>query len=218
MIGRVWKHGARRGTRTWMRALGCLLGMGLLLHCGLAVAGGPNEEDYSKHPGFVDFAGLGTFGEDDAVVEVYLHDALINMVAQMAAFAEPELADMLSKLKLIRVQKFLLEEETADKVERKISEMAAKLEKKGWVRAVRVREEDENIYVFFKLADNKLQGITVMAVEDYETAAFVNIVGEIDPEQIGRLGRHFDIDELDTDLLDELEDREREKRRREKRR
>ena len=42
------------------------------------------ETDYSKLPGYVDIQGLGVFTEDDATVEVYLHDALLAMVAEMA--------------------------------------------------------------------------------------------------------------------------------------
>jgi hypothetical protein len=94
--------------------------------------------------------------------------------------------------------------------------MAKKLEEDGWFRAVLVREKREHIYVYFKLGENVLDGITIMAVEEDLHAGFVNIVGEIDPEQIGRLGRKFDIHELnnlDWDW-DEAQDRKRDKRRR----
>ena len=186
--------GARTCTaRTAWRAA---LVAAVLLPAGGAAAEQPPKEDYSKEPGYVDFQGLGMFGEEDAVVEVYLHDALLHMVAQMSNFADPELSEMLAKLKLIRVQKFRLEEPELEQVEEKIAALSGKLESKGWMRAVRVREETDNVYVYFKFGGEKVQGITVMAVEGGETAAFVNIVGEIDPEQIGRLGRKFDIDEL----------------------
>ena len=110
--------------------------------------------------------------------------------------SDPELADVLSKLKLVRVQKFALEERDAKDVEAKVDDMAKKLEKDGWMRVVRVREDADHVHVYFKITDGLLQGITVMAIEDRDTAAFVNIVGEIDPEQIGRLGAKFNIDEL----------------------
>jgi len=64
----------------------------------------------------------------------------------------------------------------------------------------------ENVYVHLKMGETLLQGITVMAVEEGESVTFVNIVGEIDPEQIGRLGRKFDIHELD-ELGDEWHNR-----------
>ena len=168
----------------------------LFLPFGGAGATGQPKEDYSKYPGYVDFRGLGMFAEEDAVVEVYLHDALLNMVAQMSSFADSELSSMLGKLKLIRVQKFRLDDEKLEKVDRKIDDLSAKLEKDGWMRAVRVREEEQNVNVYFKFGGEKVLGIMVMAVENGETAAFVNIVGEIDPAAIGRLGDRFNIDEL----------------------
>ena len=43
--------------------------------------------------------------------------------------------------------------------------------------------------------------VMVVAPGDDETV-FVSIVGEIDPEQIGRLGRKFDIEPLDGMTVD----------------
>jgi hypothetical protein len=185
------------------------------LLAGGAAAEGPKEEDLTKLPGYVDFAKLGLFDDDEAVVEIYLHDVLLHMVAQLSAFADPELTNVLEKLKLVRVQKFLLEDRDVDSVQTGVADMAAKLEQDAWVRAVRVREDTEHIYVYFKLGEKTLDGITIMAVEEGLHAAFVNIVGEIDPEEIGRLGRKFNIDELDKYdwNWDEIEDRKREERR-----
>jgi hypothetical protein len=192
----------------WSRAL--LVGL-WLLPVGVA-AEGKSKEDYSKLAGYVDFAQLG-LEEEEAVVEVYLHDALLNMVASMSRGSDPELADMLGKLKLIRVQKFLLEDDAkVGSVEEQISALAGRLEKSGWVAAVRMREKrGENVYVYLKMGDTLLQGVTVMAVEEGESATFVNIVGEIDPEQVGRLGRKFDIDELD-ELGDHWNERSHDKK------
>lgn len=187
----------------WARAL--LLGL-WLLPLG-AAAEGTKKEDYSKLSGYVDFAELG-LAEEEAIVEIYLHDALLGMVASMSRGSDPELADMLGKLKLIRVQKFRLDDDQkVGTVEEQISTLAGKLEKGGWVTAVRMREKrGENVYVHLKMGETLLQGITVMAVEEGESVTFVNIVGEIDPEQIGRLGRKFDIHELD-ELGDEWHNR-----------
>ena len=175
--------------------------LGLLLWPNLGATEEKKRADYSKEPGYVDFESLGLFDEEDAIVEIYLHDALLGMVSSMSKTADPELSDMLSKLKLVRVQKFEMSDAKGTDVETKVSGLASKLEKGGWMRAVRVREADENVYVYFKMGETLLQGITVMAIDTDQKATFVNIVGEIDPEQIGRLGKKFDIDEL-HDLKD----------------
>lgn len=177
-----------------------------------AASQGKKKEDFTKHPGYVSFEGLGPFEDEEAMVEIDLTEALLNMASKMVHGSDPELSDVLSKLKLVRVQKFALEERDVEDVEKKVNDMAAKLEQDGWMRVVRVREEADHVHVYFKLDDEILQGITVMAVENWDTAAFVNIVGEIDPEQIGRLGAKFNIDELHDIHLD-WEDHSRDRRR-----
>ena len=49
------------------------------------------------------------------------------------------------------------------------------------------------------LQDDTLTGLAVMGIEnDDDNAIFINIVGEIDPEQLGRLSEKFNIPELDN--------------------
>ena len=184
-----------------------------------AVALEPDTEtDYSNLPGYVDIQGLGVFTEDDATVEVYLHDALLAMVAEMARYAEPELTEVLLGLKVVRVNRYRMSEKQIDKVDEMTREMAAKLEKDDWARVVRIRERDETVYVYFKLGEKLVHGVTVMVIEEYEGyATFVNIVGDIDPAQVGKLGRKFNIDALDMDWddfqdLDDMHDRDKKDR------
>jgi hypothetical protein len=167
------------------------------------------EKDYSSLPGYVDIQGLGIFTEEDATVEVYLDEKLLGMVAEMARGAEPELSEVLLGLDLVRVQRYRMRDSQLNDVQDKTSAMAGKLEGQDWMRVVRIRERDETIYVYFKLGDNLVHGITVMVIEEYEGyATFVNIVGDIDPKQVGRIGRKFNIDALDMNW-DDFEDLDR---------
>jgi len=166
-----------------------------------------DKTDYSKLPGFMDIEGLGIFTDEDATVEVFLDEKLLGMVAQMAS-SEPELSELILGLKLVRVQRYRMDDDQIDQVNEKTGEMATRLEKEDWSRVVRIRERDETVYVYFKLGDTMVHGVTVMVVEEYEGyATFVNIVGDIDPSQVGKLGRKFNIDALDMDWddLEELE-------------
>ncbi len=179
---------------TSTRWSGCLL-VGLMLLWATAATAN-QDEDPTKHPGYVSFEGLGHFDPDEALVEIDLTEQLLRMAGTIMAGSDPELGEVMSKLKLVRVQKFELDRKEAEDVEAKVMDMASKLEADGWMRVVRVREDVDHVHVYFKLEGDTLQGITVMAIENWETAAFVNIVGEIDPEQIGRLGAKFNIEEL----------------------
>ena len=139
------------------------------------------RKDYSDMPGYVDIQGLGIFTEEDATVEVFLDEKLLGMVASMASGAEPELAEVILGLDLVRVQRYRMDDDQVDDVHDKTKEMSGKLEKEDWMRVVRIRERDETVYVYFKLGESTVDGITVMVIEEWEGyATFVNIVGEID--------------------------------------
>lgn len=174
-----------------------------LLGAVTARAGEEQDQEVRKLPGYVDFGPMASiFGEEDATVEVFLEPNLLSMVAAVTQNSDPELSDMLRKLKQIRVQTYKIGEVRADKVEEKTTEVAKRLEGNGWQTVVRVRERKQGqTYVYMKWVDKKVQGLVVMNVNPQEDeASFVNIVGEIDPEQLGRLGTKFHIDALDDSL------------------
>ena len=191
---------------------------------GLALLGpftarGEEQQDreVQKHPGYVDFGPMASiFGEEDATVEVFLEPNLLSMVAAVTQGSDPELSDMLHKLKQIRVQTFKIGADRADKVEEKTAEVAKRLEGNGWQTVVRVRERrQERTYVYMKWVENLCQGMVVMNVDPNDEAAFVNIVGEIDPNQIARIGSHFNIhalgDSLDIDSRGGDKDKQKDK-------
>ncbi len=58
---------------------------------------------------------------------------------------------------------------------------------------VTVNSDEEQVRIFMMINDNRVEGITVMAVEETE-AVFVNVIGSIDPEELGKVMENFDID------------------------
>ena len=58
-------------------------------------------------------------------------------------------------------------------------------------------EDDQKVRVFSKSTDNVIDGVVVMVVSPEKEggeAVFINIVGEIDPEKIGKVAETLDID------------------------
>ncbi len=179
--------------------------LGTLLMLCLAFAASARD-DYKKHPGYVDFEVMGIFGEVESTVEVFLKGPLLDLVAKSMIDEEPELSETISRLEYIHVQTFPLDDIDISRVEKKVEQVAKRLEKSGWEIVVRVRdrEDDEHVYVYLlPRNDQTISGLVVMVIEDDENAVFVNIVGDINLKQIGRLGRKFDIDELDDIDWDE---------------
>jgi len=161
------------------------------------------KTDYTKLPGYVDFGAMEIFGDVEATVEVFLKGSLLAMARAAVAEEDPELEHMLANIQYIHVQVFELDDVDSDKVMSKTKEVAKELDKKGWEIAVRVREDDEHVYVYLLPGDNdNIAGLVVMVVEDDDEAAFVNIVGNINPENIGKIGRTFHMDSIDIDWDD----------------
>jgi hypothetical protein len=123
-------------------------------------------------------------------------------VAKATDREDPALSDLLSKLLLVRVNTFSLDHAIGEDLKQKILKIESELNKKKWEKVVRVKERDELANVYLKMQNDEIVGLVVMAIEQGQEAVFVNIVGEIDMDAIGRLGRKFDVPHLE-DLEEE---------------
>jgi hypothetical protein len=61
---------------------------------------------------------------------------------------------------------------------------------------LRLREDEEEIYVYSRITDGVMQGMTVLAVEGGGDAVLVNIVGTLDAASLAGLARALDIPQL----------------------
>ena len=158
--------------------------------------GGPRDKA-EKHPGYVDFEAMDIFGDREAKIEVYLKANMIELMSKFVEKEDPELYGMLNKLMLVRVLVFDVDYKLADEYADGSRKTVKELDQKGWECIVRVNDDDEVVYVYIKPSEDFeiIQGIAVIALEDDE-AVFVNIVGDINPDDISRMGDYFDIDEL----------------------
>ena len=181
----------------WKRMLCC--GLVMLVATGAAWA----QDDLESDPGYVDLDQFeGWFDEEPSII-VNIKGALLKLVAEASRYEDPDLADLLHKLKAVQVRGYRLGWADFKGVEQRTNDFAKSLQAKGWDTVLRVRDDDEHVHVHVRVNDGVIAGMMVMVVSlDDDETYFLNIVGEINPEQIGRIGRKFDIEPLDGMTVD----------------
>lgn len=149
------------------------------------------EDSLKDFPGYVDFGELGAvFG--DPSVQISIGESLLGLVGSLSSSEDPEAAELFKRLNGVRVNVF--ETETmADGAVELVRDVSSRLSDRGWESVVTVNSQDEQVRIFMMISESRVEGITVIAVEETE-AVFVNIIGSINPEELGKVMDNFDIE------------------------
>jgi len=150
------------------------------------------------HPGFVDFRAMDISGGKEPKVEVNLKGSLLGLAARIASDEEPELSSTLLSLEGIRVEVYDAEDRDPESYITKLATTAKDLETKGWETIVRVNDDDQQAYIAVKPEGKNIVGLVVLSAQEDDEIVLVNIVGNINMDEIWRVGREFDIDHLDS--------------------
>lgn len=112
---------------------------------------------------------------------------------------EAQARKLVEGLKGIYVRSFEFDK-PGEYTEEDVESLRAQLRPPVWTRVVGVRSkrDKENVDVFFKMDNNKVMGLAVIATEPRELT-FVHIDGPIDPEQLTELGGQFGIPKVEMD-------------------
>ena len=155
------------------------------------------ETDYSKYAGFANFGDLSVFQDGEMVTEIIIEEKLLRMVAKFTKDDE-ELSNLIGGLKLIRVNTFEVTPSNSSELMEKAKLIDKDLLNKKWDRIVKTKSRGEIANIYIKTTgDEEFVGLTVVTVDEDGEAAFVNIVGTINMETLGKLGQKFDIPGLD---------------------
>jgi hypothetical protein len=157
----------------------------------LALPAMAQEDALKDFPGYVDFGELNSmFGEPS--VQIAVGGALLGFVSALSAEENPEAAELFKRLHGVRVSVFenpVMNEGAVDYVKA----ISSKLTEQGWESVVTVNSDDEQVRIFMKFSGENVEGITVMALEEDE-AVFVNVIGDLKPDELGKVMDNFDID------------------------
>ena len=167
------------------------------LFCALLSLPAIAQEDELKDlPGYVDFGDLSSlYGEPKVIIN--LGGTMLNFVSMMSSAESQETADLISKLKGIRVMIYTTDENT-EAAMNQFATVKGKLKSSGWAPIVQVNEDDEQVLVDMKMKEGNMEGITVMVVDE-EEAVFINVIGQLNPEELGKVMKTLDVD-VDVDL------------------
>jgi len=154
------------------------------------------EDELKDLPGYVDFGDLSSmYGEPKIIIN--LGGTMLNFVGMMSSSESPETADLISKLKGIRVMIYSTDE-NAGAAKSQFAEVKGKLNSSGWEPIVQVNEDDEQVMIYMKMDGENMEGLTVMVVDE-EEAVFVNVIGQLNPAELGKVMETLDVD-MDLDL------------------
>lgn len=147
----------------------------------------------SDHPGYFPIENLGILPEESINLEINLPGAMLKFIAAATDENEPDLSRIAENLKSIRVRGADLGEVGLERVRSGFQNAAQKLEAAGWSSMVRMRADDEEVYIFFKEEVGQMVGLTVLTLEDSEVM-LINLVGNIDPSDLSGLAEGLALD------------------------
>lgn len=155
--------------------------------------------NYTNHPGYVDFTKLEKFNVNDGSNEIIVEEKLLRMVGKMTKGEDAGLSDLLNSLKLVKAISFDVTKDNFKEMYDKMVSITNKLDSMGWDRVVKSKAADKLAYVFVKTkGEDDVIGLAVLALDKDGQASFVNVVGDINMDAIGRLSNQFKIPALDN--------------------
>ncbi len=168
-----------------------------LITIGFSVVLFAQTENYLSHPGYIDFSDFLDFKVEDAKSEIEISNPLLNIVAEASEDEDEELSNFLKGLKLIKVYTFAVDPAQVLDIKKRIDQIDRKMQRQEWNRFVRIREKNEVTNIYLKSIKKSIVGLTLLSVNGKETV-FINIVGDINLDAVGKLGTKFDIPQLDS--------------------
>lgn len=165
----------------------------------VAMAGAAAAQAGEAHLGYYPIEEMGIFAQGDIEVDVDLSGAMLKVAAGAMENQDESLAVLVANLERVRVQVGNPSGTDAATIVQKMTAAQAALGKAGWQKILSVEESTEQVYLYALEGDGNIIGLTAFANDAGEEVVVANIVGDIDPQTLGRLlanMKDFDLDEL----------------------
>ena len=114
------------------------------------------------------------------------------MAARLVEKSEPDVADLIRGLQLIRVNVIGLDDSNRSEMEKRVKKIRSELDDRGWERIVTAQKKDEDIGVYLKTRGaDAVEGVVITVIEGNREAVLINIVGDIKPDKIAEIGERM---------------------------
>jgi hypothetical protein len=151
----------------------------------------------AAEPGYVDFGPALAGASSTKCVEVNLPEPLLAFAATVAKGHDADAAALIKDLKQVRVNVLGMDDKNRADITARMQKIRSDLAAQGWLRAVTVQDNGDDVAVLVKLGGNStVEGLAVTVLSKSNDAVFVNIVGNIDPARIAAIGERYGIDHL----------------------
>jgi len=154
---------------------------------------------HAVEPGYVDL-GKFTPAEGCEFVEVNLHSTVLKFASLFVGKDDADAAALIRSLKHVRVNVIGYNDTTRAEMTNKVESVRRELESQGWAQIVAVKHggKQEDVAIYVKAHDeDAIDGLVITVIDSCKKeAVFVNLVGNIKPEQIAAIGRDLHIDPL----------------------
>jgi hypothetical protein len=133
------------------------------------------------------------FADQDLSVEINLSGFVLRMVAAATADEDEDFSRLLSGLESIQVR--ILEGGPTGPADlaRRFDVAVRGLDRRGWQPMVKAHTDEGSSYIYLQEEKGKVLGLVVLFSDPSGDSGMVHIVGEMDPEELGRIGRRFDL-------------------------
>ena len=130
-------------------------------------------------------------------VSVELTRPLLSIASAFARQQEPEAAQLIDSLKLVRVRVGQFGENGKAQAKESFNAARKNLESAGWQKVVSVQDKGDDVAVHLKMrGEEAIEGLLVTILSGDKEAVVVNVVGNLKPDQLAKLGARLNLDSM----------------------
>lgn len=136
-------------------------------------------------------------------VEVNLGAAMLGLLSGMTS-EEEQVSNVMKNLTEIAVRVYDLDDEAFDgdlaQIKSFINATAEEMKALGMQQLAAIREDDSTVYIMAEMGADRMQGLSVIALDDDSELVVIKIGGQILMKDLAGLMNRFDVDLSEIDM------------------